>query len=256
MTWPWHISSEPISRVPARYSRTLAVLLAVQAAGIGQGAGITGSVRLLDSHDPVVQKHNDYSGVVIWLERRDGTTVPVVPKAAQMAQQKKHFVPPVLAVPAGSTVSFPNFDPIFHNAFSNFAGQIFDVGLYPPRTDQRVRFRQPGIVRVFCNIHPTMSGVIVVLNTPYLAVSNPSGSFRIDGVQPGEYQLSVFHERATEETLKALSRSLTIGDEAVALPQLAILETGYIPAPHKNKYGQEYPAVIEDRPMYPAGRSR
>ncbi|HXP85686.1 MAG TPA: hypothetical protein VN841_13255 [Bryobacteraceae bacterium] len=230
----------------------MALLLACLAVFPGFAGTVTGSVRLMDSHDPAVRKNN-YYGVVIWLERTDGAALPLQPKTAQMAQRKKSFVPSVLAVPAGSTVSFPNFDPIFHNVFSNYAGQVFDVGLYAPGTDQKVVFRRAGIVRVFCNIHPTMSAIIVVADTPYMAVSNPDGSFRIDNVAPGEYQLHLYHERATGETLKAVERSLAVANDPVVVPTLNISETGYIQVPHKNKYGKEYPAVIEDRPMYPAG---
>ena len=247
MTWHWRTFFD-------LSGPELLILLALLPAVPTPGATVTGSIHLIESHDPGVRKNHDYSGVVIWLERRAGTPIPIQPKTAQMAQKKKRFVPPVLAVPAGSTVSFPNFDPIFHNAFSNFAGQVFDVGLYPPGTDQKVRFRQPGIVRVFCNIHPAMSAVIVVLNTPYMAVSNLDGSFHIGEVEPGEYRLDVFHERATDQTLSALTRNLTIGNDPVLLPPLEISESGYIQTPHKNKYGKEYPAVIEDRPAYRPGK--
>ena len=123
-----------------------------------------------------------------------------------MIQKDKMFTPHVLAVPVGGSVSFPNLDPIFHNAFSNFNGQIFDVGLYKPGSSRTVAFKRAGIVRVFCNIHPQMSAVIVVLDTPYFAVSNKAGAFEIADVPPGEYQLHVFHERAAEETLDSLTR--------------------------------------------------
>src|SRR5580704_11227719 len=101
-----------------------AVLLLLQASPALAGS-VTGSVRLIDSHDASVRKNNDFFGVVIWLERTDGAAIPLQPKTAQMAQKKKTIVPHVLAVPVGSTVSFPNLDPIFHNVFSNFAGQVF-----------------------------------------------------------------------------------------------------------------------------------
>jgi len=214
-------------------------------------ATVTGSVKLIDS-EPGVSK--DYFGVVIWLERSDGTALPVSPTSAQMAQRKKHFVPSMVAVPVGSTVSFPNFDPIFHNAFSTFAGQIFDVGLYPPGTDEKVRFHKPGVVLVYCNIHPTMRGVIVVVNTPYVAVSNSDGSFHMVGVTAGEYRLHVYHERATQHVLDTLERDLVVDGNAVSIPPLEISESGYIQLPHKNKFGKDYPPVIEDRPMYHVGR--
>jgi plastocyanin len=227
-----------------------ALLLAVSA----HAATVGGSVRLIDSRDAGVRRNKDFLGVVIWLERANGAIVPLHPAIAEMTQRGKHFVPPVLAIPVGGTVAFPNVDPIFHNAFSNFAGQVFDVGLYPPGTDQKVRFRRPGIVRVFCNIHPTMSAVIAVLNTPYMAVSAVDGAFRIDDVESGAYCLRVFHERSSEQTLAALERNITVGDDPVKLPVLEISESGYLHTPHKNKYGKNYPKVIEDTPAYPVGR--
>ena len=217
-------------------------------------ATITGSVRLTDSSDAHIRNDKDYSGAVIWLQRPNGPAPPLRPIAAQMAQRKKQFVPRVLAVPAGSTVAFPNFDPIFHNVFSSYSGQVFDVGLYPPRTDQKVRFHRPGVVFVFCNIHPTMSAVIVVVDTPYMAVSSSDGSFLIEGVEAGDYRLHVFFDRATQQVLQSLERNVSVSGETASLPPIEISEIGYIQAPHKNKYGKDYPAVIEDRPMYPAGR--
>jgi plastocyanin len=218
--------------------------------GAVSAATLTGSVRLLGSGKATI--HGDYSGVVVWLGPASGTGPPPQPGQFQMAQKKKHFTPPILAIPVGSSVSFPNFDPIYHNAFSNFAGQVFDVGLYPPGGDQKVRFSRPGVVRVFCNIHPAMSAVIVVVDTPYMAVSDTAGSFHIDNVNSGDYRFHVFHERATEQTLNRLERLLTVGEAPVSLPAIEISEKDYVPVSHKNKYGKDYPAVIEDRPMYPS----
>ncbi len=163
-----------------------------------------------------------------------------------MVQQHKQFLPHVLAIRAGTTVDFPNLDPIFHNAFSNIDGQPFDVGLYPPGSSRRVLFHKTGIVRVFCNIHESMSAVIVVEDTPWLAVSNERGGFTIADVPPGEYILHVFYERATRQTLESLTRNVEVVEGRTSLPDLRISRTGYIAVPHQNKYGRDYPATEED----------
>jgi plastocyanin len=184
-----------------------ALVLLGLAASATLATSVRGSVELVATRDPMVRKHKDYSGVVVWLEPLVNSVSPAMPsRPAQMIQKNKMFTPHVLAVPLGGTVSFPNLDPIFHNAFSNFNGQLFDVGLYKPGSSRTVVFRRAGIVRVFCNIHPQMSAVIAVLDTPYFAVSNKAGAFEIVNVPPGEYQLHVFHERAAEETLDSLTR--------------------------------------------------
>ena len=158
-----------------------------------------------------------------------------------MVQRDKKFIPHVLAVGVGSTVDFPNFDPIFNNAFSNFSGQPFDTGLYPPGSSHKILFRRDGIVRLFCNIHSSMSAVILVLKTPYYAVSGSDGTLRIEGVKPGEYQLRVWHERAAAATLQALETNIRVESGNLELPPLRISESGYLEVPHKNKYGEEYP---------------
>jgi hypothetical protein len=170
-----------------------------------------------------------------------------------MIQKNKTFSPHVLAIEAGTDVDFPNFDPIFHNAFSRYNGQPFDVGLYPPGTSRTVRFTRPGIVRVFCNIHPHMSAVIVVLNTPYFAETGKDGRFSIEA-PPGVYELHVFHERATESTLAALTRALTVNSAHLDVPPIVISEAGFLPAPHKNKYDRNYPPDADDRALYPGVR--
>jgi plastocyanin len=216
---------------------------------------VRGLVELIASRDPMVRRHKDYSGVVVWLSPLKGVADPAVPsRPAQMIQKNKTFTPHVLAIPVGGSVSFPNLDPIFHNAFSNFNGQIFDVGLYKPGSSRTVSFKRPGIVRVFCNIHPQMSAVIAVLDTPYFAVSDKTGAFEIANVPPGDYQFHVFHERASAETLDSLTRRITVETAGLDLPPFQISESGYLQLEHKNKYGKDYPAVIEDQPAYPGAK--
>ena len=210
-------------------------------------AAVAGRVQLADSQDPAVRKQKNYSGTVVWLEPVGKPAPAPAPQRVQMVQKAKKFVPHVLAIPIGSTVDFPNLDPIFHNAFSNFAGQPFDVGLYPPGTNRAVTFRHAGIVRVFCNIHSTMSAIIAVVPTPWYALSDVSGAYRVEGVPPGEYRLHFFHERAAPETLRTLERRITVGANGVDVPAVSITEAGYMPAPHLNKHGQPYPPVADER---------
>jgi plastocyanin len=221
-------------------------------------AGVKGTVVLTDSRDPGVRRHKDFRGVVVWLESANGRVALAAnaPHRVQTMKQKdKHFDPHVLAIPVGGAVDFPNDDPFYHDVFSNYSGQQFNLGLYKPRTSKREVFTRAGIVRVFCNIHPTMSAVIAVLDTPWFGVSDGPGEFEMRDVPPGNYTLHVFHERASDETLNALVRRVTVESRApVVLPPITISETGYIPAPHKNMWNKDYPPEIDDQRAYRPNR--
>jgi plastocyanin len=236
MTWPWLIC----------FSACGAAVLAA--------ATVTGQVELTNSRDPAARRH-DYSGVVLWLEPASGPLPKNLPsRRAEMKQSDKSFIPHVLAIPLGGTVDFPNFDPIYHNAFSNFDGMRFDVGLYAPGTSQSVVFRTAGIVRVFCNIHPTMSAVIAVVPTAWYDVTKASGNYTISGVPAGDYQLHIFHERALPANLAFLQpRAVSVPDGGLALPLISISETGFVAAHHLNKYGHAYPPE-SGQGAYPGGK--
>ncbi len=214
---------------------------------------LSGTVMLRDSHVDAVNRRKDFSGVVVSAARVNAPLPAPPARHAVMLQKNKMFTPHILPIVTGTFVDFPNADPIFHNAFSSYNGQIFDVGLYPPGTSRSVRFSRPGVVRVFCNIHSTMSSIILVMNTEYFASTAKDGSFELN-LPPGEYDLSVFHERATEQTLAALSHRVIVGDEPVRLPEIVVSEGGYLLAPHKNKYGKDYVPPPDDQIMYPGVR--
>lgn len=234
--------------------RSLIAFSLAAACAPGAVAGnVTGAVEITNSQDPAVRKNKDYSGVVIWLKPVGRSAPAAPPKRETMRQKDRHFIPHVLATSVGSTVDFPNLDPIFHNAFSNFAGQPFDTALYAPGTNRSQLFRIPGIVRVFCNIHPTMSAIIAVLPTPWYAATPANGRFSIANVPPGDYELHLFHERSKPEVLQFLERTVSVPDDGLTLPLISISETGYIPAPHLNKYGHHYPPVPNDG-AYPGAR--
>ena len=214
--------------------------------GLAVAAGVTGEIELTNSKNASVRRHKDYAGVVLWLEPVDRPAPLSPPRRVEMKQKDKEFQPHVVAIPVNGTVDFPNLDLIFHNAFSNFSGQPFDVGLYPPRSSRNVTFKHAGIVRVFCNIHSTMSAIIAVVNSPWYAVTTSTGKYSITGVPPGEYQLHIFHERALQDNLGYLERRITVPETGVAMPLISISETGFIPAPHLNKFGQDYPPAAGD----------
>jgi plastocyanin len=207
-----------------------------------------------DSRVDSVNRKKDFSGVVISAEKVNAPP-PAPPTAhAVMLQKNKTFVPHILPIVTGMFVDFPNADPIFHNAFSSFNGQIFDVGLYPPGTSRSVRFSRPGVVRVFCNIHAAMSSIILVLNTEYFATTAKDGSFDLK-LPPGDYELNVFHERSTEQVLSGLSRRVVVTEQGLRIPTINVSEAGYLLAPHKNKFGKDYVPPPDDQSLYPGVRN-
>ncbi len=204
----------------------------------GEAAELHGVVRVATDREA---KSHHSAQIAVWLKAENSGSEAPSARRAQILQQHKTFSPHILIVPVGTTVDFPNLDPIFHNAFSNFDGQIFDVSLYPPGSSRAVHFDRPGIVRIFCNIHPSMSAIIVVTPSTLSALTAPDGEFRIPNVTPGRYELHFFDERAKPETLAALTRTVTVGENDGSLGVTIISEEGYLPVPHKNKYGREYP---------------
>ncbi|MBV9038072.1 MAG: hypothetical protein JO182_26530 [Acidobacteriaceae bacterium] len=204
-------------------------------------SSITGKVSVISEPSHAAHLH-DCSGIVVWLQPLDDKPAAVARSSSRIRirQKNKTFSPHVLVVPVGTTVEFPNDDPIFHNAFSSYNGQIFDIGLYPPGSTRSITFRREGVVRVFCNIHAAMSAVIVVVNTLYFAATGKDGVFQIEGVPKGPYRLAFYYERATDKTLEGLSRMVVIRNDAEDLGVTGISEAGYLAIPHMNKYGKPY----------------
>lgn len=217
-------------------------------------AAVSGTVILVDTDGRPMRKP-DHSGVVVWIEPLESAPRPSSSqvKQAVMDQRNKTFLPHVLAIEVGTAVDFPNNDPIFHNAFSNYTGQIFDVQLYAPATSRRVVFRRPGIVHVFCNIHETMSAAIAVLSTPYFAVTGADGRFKIEAPRGG-YRLRFWHERTQPDVLQKLEQQLAVGDEGVTLGEMQIPAGSSAVTPHKNKYGHDYAPRPAEHVFYPGAR--
>jgi plastocyanin len=181
------------------------------------------------------------SAAVIWL-KPVGTKAAVQPKHFEIRQEHKRFDPRVLVLPVGSAVAFPNFDPFLHNVFSMFDGKRFDLGLYESGASHRVTFDRAGMCYIFCNIHPEMSAIVIVIDTPYYATAGASGEFTIAGVPCGRYQLHVWHERAQPEMAGEFPREIRIAAPAAAIAPIRLVDSGQLIVPHKNKYGKDYDA--------------
>jgi plastocyanin len=119
-----------------------------------------------------------------------------LPRRAVLDQRNETFVPYVIAITVGSSVDFLNSDRMYHNVFSLSKTRKFDLGRYPRGQSRSVRFEQPGVVRVFCEIHSHMSAWILVFAHPYFATTDADGRYRIDGVPPGSYTLVAWNDGA------------------------------------------------------------
>ncbi len=114
----------------------------------------------------------------------------------ELGQRNRKFTPEVVVVPAGSTVSFPNFDPLFHNVFSLAKAKPFDLGNYPQNQTRTVTFHTPGVVPVFCHLHPNMSAAVVVAPSQWAVKPGADGSFVLRGVPPGHHTVVAWHRSA------------------------------------------------------------
>ena len=117
---------------------------------------------------------------------------------AQIRQTNEAFAPRVVAITRGSTIDFPNRDPIFHNVFSLSAAATFDLGRFPQGSSRSRVFDKSGLVKVYCHLHSHMSATILVLDHPFYTVPDLDGAFTLSGVPEGRYTLVAWHERVGE----------------------------------------------------------
>jgi plastocyanin len=128
---------------------------------------------------------------LVWLEPV-GKTFKRPAGSFTMTTRGKALLPHVMAVPAGSAVAFPNDDPITHNLFSLTPGNTFDLGLYRKGSGKTHKFDAPGIVNVYCNVHPNMSAVVHVMSTPYYGFTDANGDYSFD-VPAGKYRINAWN---------------------------------------------------------------
>lgn len=143
---------------------------------------------------PTLPAVNEFDQMVVMLE--GGSVPPRAPVTAVLDQRDAHFDPEIVIVPVGSTVEFPNSDPIFHNVFSLSKARPFDLGFYPQGQSRAVKFTHPGIIQVYCHIHANMYAAIIVTSSPWYAKPSSDGGFAWKDVPAGHYRLAAWHKIA------------------------------------------------------------
>jgi plastocyanin len=218
-----------------RWAVAVSTVLAGSLAGLAPAAAQAGQVS---GRITIQEKNNapsaDLGDAVVYLE---GQGASLAPARFEITISDKTFSPHVLVVPVGTTVAFPNHDPFDHNVFSVSDSNSFDLGLYGRGEGKETVFRYPGLVRVFCNVHPRMVALVQVMGTHHFTQAGGDGSFTITGVEPGTYKLHVWHERASQEFV----RDVVVGPNGIADLQVSLNARGFRWQPHKNKFGKDYP---------------
>lgn len=213
--------------------RSPALLLAALGLAARAGAGdVSGQIQLLEKGGA---KAKDISDVVVFVDGARPAKPGATPATATMVMKAKTFVPHVMVVPVGAKVEFPNEDPLFHNAFSLSPENRFDLELYKKPTKGAWVFKAPGVVNVYCNIHPQMSAVVVVRDNPFFTKTGKDGSFTIAGVPAGKYVLVAWHERGGERSLE-----IQVPAEGQVAAELTLDGSKYKRVQHKNKFGKDY----------------
>jgi plastocyanin len=142
--------------------------------------------------DPIAYER---SRVVVYLEG-PGDEAETTSTPPQIEQLDRRFVPDQVVIPSGSAVWFPNMDPIFHNVYSLSKVKAFDLGTYDKGKTRKVVFPKPGLVEVYCHLHPNMMATVVVTPNRWYAQPDRTGQYRIADVPPGEYTLVAWHKNA------------------------------------------------------------
>jgi len=201
-------------------------------------ASLTGKISFVSKRGqtPTVNE------TLVWLEPAAGAKVAAkrpVATPTQLTTRSKAVVPHVIAVPAGSTVAFPNDDPISHNLFSLSSGNAFDLGLYRKGAGKTHKFDSPGVVNVYCNVHPNMSAVVHVMSSPWYVFADAAGNYSLADVPAGKYRLIAWNEQggSVESPIE-----ITAAGKVAGNLNLTLDSRNYREQQHLNKVGKPYEA--------------
>jgi plastocyanin len=152
---------------------------------------------------------------VVYVEAIAGKTFPAPTQPQVMDQKGLMFQPHILVVQQGATVEFLNSDSVAHNVFWISVGGNkklgHNLGTWPKGEKRPFKFDNPGAVPLLCNVHPEMAGYVVVVPTPYYALTDKSGAYKIENVPDGSYTVTAWHEGAKNQ-----SKPVTVAGETKA----------------------------------------
>ncbi len=207
----------------------LGYVVVVSAASPAAAGTLQGKVAVVEKDGKRAQ---DTDEAIVWVE---GPKARMRPAGATVTMKSKAFVPRVTVVTVRGSVEFPNQDSIFHNVFSVSGENRFDLQLYKkPKSASKV-FEHPGVVRIYCNIHPQMSGFVLVRDNPFWARVGADGSFRVPDVPAGTWVLKGWHERSGES-----AQTVQVPETGSVSASLTLDASKFKRAPHKNKFGKDY----------------
>jgi plastocyanin len=196
-------------------------------------AEYSGSVTLTSKGKPADAK--EYKDVVVYFVA-EGTVENGIAASEkkEIVMQKKTFSPRVLPITVGTSVNFPNFDPILHNAFSTSRNNVFDLGLIGQGDSSQYTFDKPGLVRVYCNVHHSMVAYVLIFDSPYYTMLSKNGEFNLENFPDVSGELYIWHPRA-----KVIKQKLDLSLVNEQMEFQLDLSKRRIPK-HKNKTGASY----------------
>ncbi len=184
----------------------LAMVLLVP--GIARAGDIKGKVA--------VQGIKSAENIAVYLDAIAGKKFDPPAQHVLVDQKSMKFVPPVVAVLQGTTVDFQNSDPVGHNVYwPSISGNkklAHNLGTWPKGEKKSFQFNDLGTASLLCNVHPEMSGYVVVVPTPYFAVTDKAGNFEIKNVPPGQYTLKTWSEdgKPTTQAVTVCAATTTV----------------------------------------------
>ncbi|MBA3458527.1 MAG: hypothetical protein H0T46_01090 [Deltaproteobacteria bacterium] len=210
--------------------RALVVLAALASVAEAAPGRVVGTVKVTEA-DGKPASSVDVIIYIVGFKDPAGTR-PAAP--VKVEQKGRKFVPDLVAITVGDKVVFPNVDSFLHNVFSQSGTRKFDLGSFKKGESKEKEFPSPGVVDVYCNIHPEMAATILVLPNRKHTRTGPDGTFVLDGVPPGEWTLFAYTRRAA----KPVSAKVKVHADGDTEIELA-LQRG-AEQPHLNKYGEKY----------------